>query len=639
MHLHIMSQHMSCIGYTSLVPSLLLLFAILVVGDEELSPVRNTSSGPIQGYVHTLKDGRKVERYLGVPFAAPPVGDSRFELPVAPRSWTDVRKTISVSAACMQSGLDPLYIKEHAPEYNGSMSEDCLYLNIYTPQRQDSTLLPVLIHVHGGSNVVGMGAMLHADVLASRGNLVVVTFNYRLAVFGFLHVPHLDILGNFGLHDQLMTFKWVQQNIDQFGGDPSKVTIQGHSAGGVDVGIHVLSPASAGLFRYAILQSGAPTSYWAILPGPDLNDLSKGPLHHVSDIGCPHEDKKRALSCLKSIDATKLSTKIFIHGSGFYHFSPTVDDFFLNEHPLKLLEGLSRGQTGTVNAEAVLLGVVKNEGAQTANIIRQEALKQEVLKTSIVPNATQMPDHFNDQHFKVFPESIVSQYKKMDNFEELIYFAYKPWSDPRNVTANFISLSDLVGDVTFTAPTVQTANYLMRSNRSQVYLYSFEHRAPMSAYPDWMGIPHGDDLFYVLGCPVEGHPLRNYTDLDRSVSLALIDLWAHFVTHGNPSYDNFSFQAYSDEQNHILISSNDSGAVIRQDARLRAREMVLWNRLVTFVKKGVPETPDRTDRREVVTWILATFLCVVIVASLAAILCLCRKIMSQRRHVKQAGKM
>ncbi|CAG5115841.1 unnamed protein product, partial [Candidula unifasciata] len=329
---------------------------------------------------------------------------------------------------------------------------------------QEATLVPVLIHVHGGSNEVGMGAMLHADVLASRGQFVVVTFNYRLGAFGFFHSPTLDIPANLGLHDQLLVFKWVQQNIGQFGGDPNKVTIQGHSAGSVDVGIHLLSPASSGHCMLYVVCWVLRVGCWMLY------------------VGC----------------------WMFQHGDEIFYFTASVDGFFLLDHPIKLLDRRTHRQTGTLNGEALLM------------------VFPYVCLQYMLPPPPLFPP----------PNDMLNTSPTYEDQIKLVHFVYKPWSDPYNVTANFIRLSDLIGDITFTAPTIQTADYLSRSNRTQLYVYSFEHRSDSSIYPQWMGVPHGDDLFHVFGTPLEGSRGRNFTARDRLVSQAVMDLWIHFVKHG-----------------------------------------------------------------------------------------------------------
>ncbi|ESO92827.1 hypothetical protein LOTGIDRAFT_85131, partial [Lottia gigantea] len=191
----------------------------------------------------------KVERYLGVPYARPPIDQYRFEHAKDPVPWGDkIIETTRLPPACYQRYGINRYLDQHYPNFR-RQSEDCLYINIYVPvHQQRNQTKNVLFHIHGGSNGYGMGGMLHGDVLAVKADVIVVTFNYRLGVFGFFGSNSKIFPGNYGMTDQVKALSWVQENIHYFGGDRNKVTITGHSAGGCDVGLHILSPLSKGTF-------------------------------------------------------------------------------------------------------------------------------------------------------------------------------------------------------------------------------------------------------------------------------------------------------------------------------------------------------------------------------------------------------
>src|ERR1700758_3182403 len=206
-----------------------------------------------------------------IPYAAPPLGDLRWRAPQPVQKWQGVRDVAEWGPRCVQSSrlgdLDPL---------NKRMDEDCLYLNVWTPATSSSQSLPVMVWVHGGSNLNGAGSQPEFDGshLASKG-VVVVTINYRLDVFGFLAHPELtkesgtNSSGNYGLLDQIAALKWVQNNIRAFGGDPNQVTLFGESAGAIDVSLLMASPLTKGLFRRVIGESGgALTTIAAFGPKP-----------------------------------------------------------------------------------------------------------------------------------------------------------------------------------------------------------------------------------------------------------------------------------------------------------------------------------------------------------------------------------
>lgn len=210
-------------------------------------------AGPVKvtgGEIAGARVGR-VQSYLGVPFAAPPVGELRWRAPQAVVPWTGIRQARSFSPACSQT-------VDWVPN---PKSEDCLYLNVWTPEK--AAKLPVIVWIHGGGYFGGTGAQAGNDGtnLAKRG-AVVVTVNYRLGVFGFFSHPELTAespdraSGNQGILDQIAALRWVRDNIAAFGGDPERVTIMGESAGGISVALLVASPLAEGLFQRAVSESG-----------------------------------------------------------------------------------------------------------------------------------------------------------------------------------------------------------------------------------------------------------------------------------------------------------------------------------------------------------------------------------------------
>lgn len=236
-----------------------LVFGTFLAGASILSaaisdPVR-TESGLVSGVSGTTGD---VRVYKGIPYAAPPVGDLRWREPRPPSHWEGVRKAETFSPVCMQQQRGPAATSGPAP------SEDCLYLNIWTAAKSASERRPVIVWTYGGAFTSGAGslAMYDGDALARKG-AVVVTYNYRLGIFGFLAHPELtkesdhNSSGNYALMDMATVLRWVQKNISNFGGDPKRVTIDGESAGSMMVSAMVGSPQGKGLFERAIGQSGA----------------------------------------------------------------------------------------------------------------------------------------------------------------------------------------------------------------------------------------------------------------------------------------------------------------------------------------------------------------------------------------------
>lgn len=192
--------------------------------------------------------------FLGVPYAAPPVGDLRWKPPEPVKKWAGTDKATRFGAAC------PQLLASWLPYVH--WNEDCLYLNVWTPQLSATSKLPVIVFFHGGSNVAGYSQATPLGPAFSRLGVVVVSANYRLGALGFLALPALTAesphhsSGNYGLLDQIEALRWVRENISQFGGDPGRVTVMGQSAGAVDICLLMASPLAAGLFEGAIMESG-----------------------------------------------------------------------------------------------------------------------------------------------------------------------------------------------------------------------------------------------------------------------------------------------------------------------------------------------------------------------------------------------
>ncbi|XP_070194436.1 pyrethroid hydrolase Ces2e-like [Littorina saxatilis] len=572
---------------------------------------RETMYGRVRGTMRTLHflGGRQVERYLGVPYASPPVGDLRFEFPKPPESWEGVRDCSSMPKACPQTNWELNYVRMHVPEFKSSdMDEDCLYLNIYVPVTTsqgftDGGGLPVLIHVHGGSNEVGMGALFEGDTLASLGEIIVISFNYRLGAFGFLSGESPDLPGNYGLHDQTEAFRWVSKNIHFFGGDPAKVTIQGHSAGGTDVGQHVVSPHSKGLFRYAIMQSGSPLAYWAMVL-PPISTLS-ATRHFVKDLGCVLTSNMAAVkACLKQLSWRAINDETYMHVRGIYNFSPLVDDHFILAAPEEALLTLP------LNGEAFMTGITRDEGSLTAELILQMA------------ETDNRQFRFEEDYPKDYTPPPVHAFNTVPGIGSLVYHEYKPFDDPFNKTANLIGVSHVVGDSTFVAPAVKLAK-LMSRRSDDVYLYTFNHVSRLSSTPQWMGVPHGRDLFYLFGCPLSSHPLHKYTQLDKNVSRAFIDFWSNFVKHGRPSLSSdpdLEFTTFEERnQSYVIVASDGHDADIHSARRLRPRQVAFWNNLLPKLRKKDSKIPESTEKT--LTWVFVALTSVLLVVVVILLVC------------------
>jgi para-nitrobenzyl esterase len=249
--------------------------------------VVRTKTGVVRGVV-----GANYQLFQGIPYAAPPVGALRWQPPQPAVPWEGMRDASKPGSRCVQDTTDD-------PDFGRRTGEDCLSLNVWTPA--GAAARPVMVWIHGGAFINGSSDLYDARALATRGDIVVVTVNYRLGSLGFLAHPTLGApgqVGNYGLQDQQAALRWVRDNIAGFGGDPAKVTIAGESAGGMSVCDHLVAPESAGLFRAAIIQSGPCQAQAPLATAEQIS------LRYARSVGCP--DPATAAGCLRGLPASAL---------------------------------------------------------------------------------------------------------------------------------------------------------------------------------------------------------------------------------------------------------------------------------------------------------------------------------------------
>jgi para-nitrobenzyl esterase len=316
------------------------MFAVCAKAAAQVTTVQ-TSSGPVRGA------GTDIVTFKGIPYAAPPTGERRWRPPVAPESWTAVRDAARFGPQCPQP-------KNFAPRGRAqaamamppvASSEDCLTVNVWTPAKSAGERLAVMVWIHGGAFTIGSGSSPRssAEVLAGRG-VVVVTFNYRLGVLGFLTHPALSreserqVSGNYGVLDQIAALRWVRANIAAFGGDPSNVTLFGQSAGASSAaGVLTVSPLAQGLFHRVIAQSAGTTGTFG--PKPRLRASYYG----LMSAEAAGESMAADITRLRAMNADEVVDKLpgsptFSTG---WHYSPVIDGYVLPEDPGALL-GTSR---------------------------------------------------------------------------------------------------------------------------------------------------------------------------------------------------------------------------------------------------------------------------------------------------------
>ncbi|XP_049623747.1 neuroligin-4, X-linked isoform X2 [Suncus etruscus] len=492
-------------------------------------PVVNTNYGKIRGLRTPLPNEilGPVEQFLGVPYASPPTGERRFQPPEPPSSWTGVRNATQFPPVCPQHLDERSLLHDMLPiwftanldtliTYVQDQNEDCLYLNIYVPTEDDiheqHSKKPVMVYIHGGSYMEGTGNMIDGSILASYGNVIVITINYRLGVLGFLSTGDQAAKGNYGLLDQIQALRWIEENVGAFGGDPKRVTIFGSGAGASCVSLLTLSHYSEGLFQKAIIQSGTALSSWAVNYQP-----AKYTRILADKVGCNMLDTTDLVDCLRNKKYKELIQQTITPATYHIAFGPVIDGDVIPDDPQILME-----QGEFLNYD-IMLGVNQGEGLKFVDGIVDG-------EDGVTPN---------DFDFSVsnFVDNLYGYPEGKDTLRETIKFMYTDWADKENPETRRKTLVALFTDHQWVAPAVATAD-LHAQYGSPTYFYAFYHHCQTEMKPTWADSAHGDEVPYVFGIPMVG-PTElfscNFSKNDVMLSAVVMTYWTNFAKTGDPN--------------------------------------------------------------------------------------------------------
>ncbi|XP_067412546.1 acetylcholinesterase [Emydura macquarii macquarii] len=539
------------------VPTPALLFcAALALAARSEEPVAQTRAGRVRGLRLPVLSGH-VSAFLGIPYAEPPVGKMRFRRPEPKKPWGGLLEATAYRQACYQY-VDTLYPGFPGTEMwnpNREMSEDCLYLNVWAPWPRPANA-SVLVWIYGGGFYSGSASLDVYDgrYLAHAEQLVLVSMNYRVGAFGFLALPgSQEAPGNVGLLDQRLALQWVQSNIQAFGGNAKAVTIFGESAGAASVGMHLLSPGSRPLFRRAILQSGVPNAPWATV-SPAESRRRATLLAKL--VGCPPGNDSELAACLRGRSPQELIDQEWLvlpQQSVFrFAFVPVADGDFAAEAP----EAARPPET------QVLLGVVQDEGtyfllygAPGFSKDNDSLISREEFLGGVrvgVPQASELA-------------------------AEAVVLHYTDWLDPDNPLKNREALDDIVGDHNVVCPVAHFALRLAERG-GRVFAYLFDHRASNMLWPPWMGVPHGYEIEFVFGLPLDR--ALNYTPAEAALSRRIMRYWANFARTGDPNEPSERgprWPPYTPTQQQY-VKLNSRPLAVGQG--LRAQVCAFWNRFL-----------------------------------------------------------
>ncbi|KAM9301961.1 fatty acyl-CoA hydrolase precursor, medium chain-like [Gastrophryne carolinensis] len=521
--------------------------------EDDGKPLLDTPYGMLRGKsLPTKGTERMVHGFYGLPFAKPPVGPLRFAAPEEPEPWTGVREATEQPPMClqmkefMQTLLDIVGVRIVLPP----TSEDCLYLNVFTPaDRGHNAKLPVMVVIHGGGLIMGGAVMFEGSALSAYENVVVVSIQYRLGILGFLSTGDAHLPGNYGFLDQVAALRWVQDNIEAFGGDPNSVTILGESAGGVSVSALVLSPLAKGLFHRAISESGV-----AILPGlmaqspeevaPFLQIL-------VNASGC---DVSVLVECLKEKSEEELMD--LITALKLLPFPAVVDGIFLPRpaeqimadkemNPVPFMAGTTEQEFGWILPSTMnISGLREGMDRETASALLHTNPMLGTLGP-LIPLL--MEEYIGDE------------------------------TDPAEIRNRFL---DLCGDFVFVMPALKTAKY-HRDAGHPVFFYEFRRRPEIfkDLKPEFVKADHGDEVYFVIGGPFlpEDHLFSGASGgEEEALSRSVMKYWANFARTGNPNGPGLvHWPQYNGDEGYLQIDIQQTAA-----QRLKEDKYEFWYKIL-----------------------------------------------------------
>ena len=469
-----------------------LLTGTLAIATPPAAPTVSIEAGRIAGQSVRM-NGVALHEFFGIPYAAPPTGALRWKPPQPVVHWTTTRTTQRFGARCMQRRIygDMVF-------RDSGVSEDCLYLNVWTPAQSSAAKLPVLVYFHGGGLVAGSGSEPRYDgaSLASRG-IVTVTVNYRLGVFGLLALPALSAesphhaSGNYSLLDQVAALRWVRANISHFGGDPARITIGGESSGSISVSELMASKLSRHLIAGAIGESGAAFAPIEPLTKDEAEARGTAFLHKL---GIDSLAALRAMPAQELLQATQQEADLY--------FRPDIDGDFLDATPAAIY---ARGEQAQV---PLLLGSNSQEGIYTA----------------ILKDQSPTP-----QNYRAALQAIFG-----DRAEQAL--ARYPGATAAEIEKSATALS---GDLFIAHSTWRWMELQHETGRAPVYFYLFAKPRPAKRHPEPDDVPatgavHSGEIEYALG-NLDGNNVYAWTAADRKVSRIMEGYFANFIKTGDPN--------------------------------------------------------------------------------------------------------
>jgi len=550
-----------------------------------LVPVIKSPAGSVNGALILSKYGRKISAYRGIPYAEPPIGELRFKKPklILENAWEGILDGSGQVKHCVQPARGSYW-----SDISGS--EDCLYLNIYVPQTEKipSDGFPVMAWIHGGGfNVGNSGEFFYEPGFLLDKDVILVTINYRLGIFGFLTLGNEELSGNVGLWDQLGGLKWIKKNIFHFGGNPNQVTLFGESAGGWSVSYHLASEKSKDYFNSAIIQSGP------LDMGLIQTDKSKTipEIHRefVKKVGCRYPDVMKCLrqkSVKDLMNGFQLRDECNFFGPGYnfpliwlpYDDSASVKNPFFSLHPRTIFEN------GQFNAVPTMIGMTKDEG-----LLRSHAFYENTDLFNYFSNGEDCAANHYLGHF-FFGTPITEEIKsKVAKIKEE-YFGNGNDINDLEVLQN---LTNSFTDSGFFYGTDKMARQL--SQKTKTFYYHFDHLGSFSIADLYiektmallkkfvgihttsgLGVCHADDLMFLFRSS-DVLFLDNENQRDQKMVDFMVEKWANFATYHDPTPTDQAWPAYGTKD--VTYVRLDNSKIIAQNDPIRDERLKFWKNL------------------------------------------------------------
>uniref|UniRef100_A0A914CR43 Carboxylesterase type B domain-containing protein n=1 Tax=Acrobeloides nanus TaxID=290746 RepID=A0A914CR43_9BILA len=539
-----------------------------------------------EGFTIDLEDNFEADIFLNIPYAKPPVGELRFEKPQPPESWKGVREAKNFGHGCLP------HVQGHWDTVAPYTSEDCLSLNIFRPHKKSKSPegYPVLVWVHGGGFCTGNAILYGFNNISNnfvRQDLVVITIQYRLGHLGFVSTGDEVMPGNYGLWDLAQAFKFIHENIEDFGGDPKKITAWGLSAGGALVSALSLSPHSRDYIARSIEMSGVVLATWA-----SSDAVITATEELALELSCTNQDSKKVKECFKKKSTQEILDASEKIGKARYDLNllkwqPRIDgDFFPKDYPELIKEATPK---------PAVIGFADVESAYFTLLCYTMSLNEICIPKDRWSS-------YGEQNLTYFIKEIVAPEnvfgKDTKEVQKALIEFYVNHNKPQNADYNFYleRYTQIFSDANFNIPGLWTAQQKMEA-KWPVYLYLTEHynKGVLPKDLPVKGAVHAAEYPYIFGLMVLGQ--HEFDEADKVVHKTLVEAIGSFAKTGNPSTSSLQWPKLS--KNHPLRYLDIKGEPEVEEPLMEER-LKFWNELtekydfdiIRGLYKGTQRTKD-----------------------------------------------